>query len=373
MSDLDLRRAPVPFVDLAAADAPLADELVAAAERVLRRGDFVLGAEVEAFESAWAEHCGVAHAVGVASGLDALVLTLSAVGIGPGDEVLVPASTFAATWLAVLRVGASPVPVEVDPSTSTIDVDAVEAAGTSRTAAVVPVHLYGRLADMDRISAIADRNGWFVLEDAAQAHGARRGGRRAGALGHAGAFSCYPTKNLGAAGDGGIVTTDDAALAARIRRLRNYGNQSKYLQVDAGWNSRLDEIQAALLTVKLRHLDHANGHRRRLADRLTTGLAGIDGLELPPPAGDDHVWHLYVVRTAERDRLAASLAEAGIGTGCHYPVPVHLQPAYGHLGYAEGSLPVSERLSATVLSLPMGPHVDDDAADRVVEAVRAAC
>jgi dTDP-4-amino-4,6-dideoxygalactose transaminase len=358
----------VPFLDLLATYTELRDELDAAAARVLGGGWYVLGAEVARFEEAWAAHTGTAHCVGVASGLDALHLSLVAMGVGEGDEVLVPSNTYIATWLAVSRTGAVPVPVEPDPATANIDPDRLEAALSPRTRAILPVHLHGLPAEMDPIRAVAAHHGLRVLEDAAQAHGATLAGVPVGGLGDAAAWSFYPSKNLGAFGDGGAVTTDDPALAERLRTLRNYGSTAKYVNRERGYNSRLDELQAALLTEKLAVLDEWNARRRAVAARYLDGLAG---LPLTLPAGaPGHVWHVFAVHTPERDALAAHLADEGVGTLVHYPIPPHLQEAYRDLGLAEGDLPVAERLARETLSLPMGPHLAAADADRVVAMVR---
>ncbi len=362
----------IPFLSLADAQRELRPELDAAWRRVMDSGWFVLGPEVEALEREFAAYCGARHGVGVANGLEALHLVLRAWDIGPGDEVIVPANTYIATWLAVTHAGATPVPVEPDPATYNLDPARIEAAITPRTRAILPVHLYGLAADMAPIMAIAARHGLRVLEDAAQAHGATVGGRRAGVLGHAAAFSFYPGKNLGAFGDAGAVTTDDEALARRLRSLRNYGSAVKYHNEEIGFNSRLDELQAALLRVRLAHLDEWNARRRAIASLYATALAGT-GLVLPvEPVGFGHVWHLYVVRSAQRERLRQRLEAAGIGTLIHYPVPPHLQPAYAGLGLREGSLPLSEAIHREVLSLPIGPQLTLDQAAEVAAAVRAA-
>lgn len=360
----------VPFLELAPAHEELADELSAAAGRVMAGGWYVLGPEVGAFEEAFAVHAGARHCVGVGSGLDALHLSLLAMGVGAGDEVLVPSNTYIATWLAVSRAGARPVPVEPDPATGNIDPGRLEDAVTLRTRAVLPVHLHGLPAAMDAVAAVAERHGLLVLADAAQAHGARLGGRPVGALATS-AWSFYPTKNLGALGDGGAVTTDDDVLAERLRSLRNYGSRRKYVHDEQGLNSRLDELQAALLSVKLRHLDAWNARRARIADRYREGLADAP-LRLPAaPAGAVHAWHVFAVHTPRRDALAAHLASCGIGTLMHYPVPPHLSGAYAAMGLRPGDLPIAERLAGETLSLPMGPHLSDDEVDRVIDAVRA--
>lgn len=361
----------VPFLDLGAASRELDEELSAALLRVLHSGWYVLGTEVEAFERAWASYVGVQHCVGVANGLDALHLTLRAMGVGTGDEVIVPSNTYIATWLAVTHAGATPVPVEPDPRTYNLDPGLIEAAITPRTRVILPVHLYGQPADMEPIVDVARRHGLSVLEDAAQAHGARDRGRQAGSLGDAAAWSFYPGKNLGALGDAGAVTTNDAGMADRLRALRNYGSRQKYINDVAGWNSRLDEVQAAVLGVKLVALDEWNDRRRAVADRYLDGLAET-GLILPAVRDRaEPVWHLFVIRTPDRDALVRHLAEAGIGTLIHYPVPPHLQRAYAGLGMGEGAFPVSETIHKEVVSLPMGPQLTDAQVDLVIEETRA--
>lgn len=363
----------VPFLDLRAVNAAHRRELVIAFERVLDSGWYVLGHEVDAFEREFAAYCGAAHGVGVANGLDALTLVLRAWEIGPGDEVIVPANTYIATWLAVSHTGATPVPVEPHPASCNLDPARLEQVITPRTRAIVPVHLYGRPADLDPILSIARLHGLKVLEDGAQAQGAMYKGRRLGAHGDAVAWSFYPGKNLGALGDAGAVTTNDAALADRLRALRNYGSRVKYHNEIPGFNSRLDELQAALLRVKLPHLDAENERRRRIACRYREGLAGLP-LVLPEEAPDGRsAWHVFVVRHPRRDELARRLGELGVGTVIHYPVAPHLQPAYRDLYRPLGTLPLSERLHAEVLSLPIGPTQDDDQTERVIEAVTSAC
>jgi dTDP-4-amino-4,6-dideoxygalactose transaminase len=362
----------IPFLDLKSINLQYRDELSAAFARVLDSGWYILGQEVALFEQEFAAYCQAAQAVGVANGLDALSLTLRAMDIGPGDEVIVPSNTYIATWLAVSQVGATPMPVEPAPHSFNMDPARVEAAITSRTKALLPVHLYGEPADLTPLLLLARRHGLKVLEDAAQAHGARYRGQRVGAHGDAAAWSFYPGKNLGALGDGGAVTTNDAALAERLRVLRNYGSRVKYHNEVAGYNSRLDELQAALLRVKLPHLDRENERRVAVARRYAEGLAGIE-LVLPETAPHaQSAWHLYVVRHPRRNELAQRLQEAGIGTVIHYPVAPHLQPAYAALGLAAGALPVSEALHAEVLSLPMGPTLSDAEVDRVISVVREA-
>lgn len=360
----------VAFLDLAAGHAELADELDAALARVVGGGRYVLGPEVEAFEERFAAFAGARHCVGVACGLDALHLALVAMGIGPGDEVLVPATTYIATWLAVTRAGADVVPVEPDPRTGNIDPERLEAAITARTRAIIPVHLHGLPARMDAVQSVADRHGLRVIEDAAQAHGARHRDRPVGGLADAGAWSFYPGKNLGALGDGGAVTTDDADLAERLRRLRNYGASERYVHPERGLNSRLDEVQAAILSVKLDHLERWNARRARIADIYLAGLAAAP-VGLPAaPVRDVHAWHVFAIRCDRRDALAAHLDDAGIETLAHYPVPPHLQGAYRDLGLVPGDLPVAEAIARETLSLPMGPHLAPADAERVVAAVR---
>ena len=358
-----------PFVDLAAQRAQLGGELQRACVTALERGDYILGSDVRAFEEEFAAYCEVEHAIGVDSGTSALELALRAVGVGVGDEVITVANTFVATAFAISHCDAIPVLVDADPVTYTIDTDQVAAAVTSRTRAIMPVHLYGQPADMEPIRAIAQAHGLALIEDACQAHGARERGRRVGGLGTAAAFSFYPAKNLGAHGDGGMVVTNDDEVAERIRLLRNYGEVTKYSSEMVGYNRRLDTIQAAMLRVKLPHLDRWNGARREhaaLYDRLLEGLP----LVRPATRSDvDHVWHLYVVRVRDRHRVRQRLLDEGIETGIHYPVPIHLQPAYRELGHRGGDFPVSERYADEILSLPMYPELLDDAIRRVVDAL----
>jgi len=351
----------IPFLDLKAPYLELKAELDAAYQRVMASGWYILGQEVDAFEAEFATYCEAKYCIGVGTGLDALHLILRAMEIGPGDEVIVPTHTFIATWLAVTYAGATPVPVEPDERTCNIDPERIDAAITPRTRAIMPVHLYGQPTDMDRINAIAKRHGLKVIEDAAQAHGARYKGRRCGSLGDAAGFSFYPGKNLGAFGDGGAITTDDLELAERIRMLRNYGSSVKYHHQVAGINSRLDELQAAFLRVKLTRLDEWNERRRVVAASYLSGLAELDDFVLPyVPDWADPVWHLFVIRHPRRDTLQQSLDSAGIGTMIHYPVPPHLQAAYAGLNLPEGAFPVAKRMSQQVLSLPMGPHLSPE-------------
>jgi dTDP-4-amino-4,6-dideoxygalactose transaminase len=333
-------------------------------------GWYILGQEVEAFETEFASYCGVRHCIGVSNGLDALELILRGYGIGAGDEVIVPANTFIATWLAVSRAGAVPVPVEPNELTHTIKTDQVEKAISSRTRAVMPVHLYGQPADMDPIHELAQRYGLKVIEDAAQAHGARYRGQRAGSLGDAAGFSFYPGKNLGALGDGGAVVTDDAELAARLRLLRSYGSAVKYHHETKGFNARLDALQAAMLRVKLARLDDWNHRRREFAARYREGLSQSPLLVLPHVCYDvEPVWHLFVIRHPRRDDLQRHLFRAGVETLIHYPIPPHRSGAYADRGFKEGDFSITEQIAATVLSLPIGPHLTDGMQERVLEAV----
>jgi len=359
----------VPFGDLRRTYARHQPEFDNAIRRVLKRGWFVLGEELAAFETEFAHFCETGHAVGVGNGTEALQLALMAAGIGPGDEVITTPLTAAFTALAISATGATPVFADVNPQTGTVDPPAVEAAITPRTTAIVPVHLYGQPADMDPMRAIAERHSLFLLEDAAQAHGARYKDRSVGTLGHAAAFSFYPSKNLGAFGDGGAVVTADATLAERIRMLRNGGQRTRYAHVLPGINSRLDELQAAILRVRLRYLPDDNERRRAIALRYSEGLAG-SGLTLPVEASyAHHVFHLYVVRSPRRDALAAALRAQGIGTGVHYPTPLHLQEAYHALGGRAGDFPVAEQMACEVLSLPLFPELADADVRRVVAVV----
>jgi dTDP-4-amino-4,6-dideoxygalactose transaminase len=359
----------IPFLDLKAAYLELQIELDAAYKRVMESGWFILGQEVEVFEREFAAYCGTQHCISVGNGLEALHLILRALEVGPGDEVIVPANTFIATWLAVTYAGASPVPVEPYEKTYNIDPNRIEEAITPRTRVILPVHLYGQPADMEPIKAIANRYGLKVIEDAAQAHGARYKGNRAGGLGDAAGFSFYPGKNLGAFGDGGAVTTDDDLLAARIRSLRNYGSHSKYYNELKGFNSRLDELQAAFLRVKLQKLDEWNERRKVIAGLYRKGLANVPGLTLPcVPGWADPVWHLFVVRLPDRSRLQQHLLKHGVQTLIHYPVPPHKQDAYKEMNHLV--LPLSEKIHKEVVSLPMGPSMRIDEIDRVISVIK---
>lgn len=360
---------PIPFLDIKAGYDELRPEIDAAVARVLDSGRYIGGEEVEAFEDAFARYCGARACVGVGNGLDALTLALRAMGIGAGDEVIVASNTYIATWLAVTLCGAVPVPVEPRPETSNIDPDRIEAAITTRTRAILPTHLYGQPAEMTPILRIARRHGLKVLEDGAQAHGAAWEGRRLGAHGDAVTWSFYPGKNLGAMGDAGAVTTDDPALAERIRMLGNYGSSRRYVHELQGVNSRLDPVQAAILCVKLARLDAWNERRRAIAALYDDAITSPAVRKPVVAAGADPVWHLYVVSFDRRDAVAAALEDEGITTLIHYPMPPHLQGAYRGMGLTEGDLPVAERLAATALSLPIGPHLALDDVKRVVAAL----
>lgn len=358
----------VPFLNLQAAHADLQDEIEEALLRVAQSGYYVLGPELEAFEEAFASYVGSAHCAGVANGLDALRLGLMSKDIGPGDEVIVPSNTYIATWLAVSQCGATPVPVEPMQDTYNIDPEAVRAAITNRTKAIIPVHLYGQPADMDALNAIAQEHGLFVLEDAAQAHGARYKSRRIGSSGTA-AWSFYPTKNLGALGDGGALTTDDHEVANRTLQLRNYGSILKYENDVLGLNSRLDPIQAAVLQVKLTALDKATSQRQHIAKCYSDAFSA-GGLCVPfVPSWADPVWHLYVLRHDDRASFQKRLTEVGIDTVIHYPIPPHLQKAYAHVGFKRGMFPLAEKMAADVLSLPMCPSQTDEQTQYVIETV----
>ena len=347
----------VRFVDLQAQTAAIGAEVQQVVAAALERTDWILGAEVDLFEREFADYCEADFAIGVDSGTSALELALRAVGVGPGDEVITAANTFIATALAITHTGADVRLVDVCPDTATIDPDEIISALSSRTKAIVPVHLYGRVAEMDAVLAIAAQHGLAVVEDACQAHGARLGGRRAGTLGTASAFSFYPAKNLGACGDAGAVVTNDPDIDEAVRLLRNYGQREKYHHELVGFNRRLDTIQAAILRVKLRHLDGWNACRIASAAAYSELLAGSN-VALPGRAASAaHVWHLYVIESAQRDALREGLSARGIETGVHYPVPIHLQKAYESLGYPAGSFPVAERLAGRILSLPMYPEL----------------
>lgn len=363
----------IPFLDVGSTYTELRSELDEAVGRVLQSGWYLLGTELTAFEEGYARFTESRHCIGVANGLEALVLALKAVGVRPGQEVIVPANTYIATWLAVSYVGATPVPVEPVPGIWNLDPDRLEKALTSHTAAVLPVHLYGQPADMDSILDWARSHGLKVVEDGAQAHGARYKGRRIGGHADAVAWSFYPGKNLGCFGDGGAVTTDDTEVADRVRVLRNYGSRRKYFNEVKGHNSRLDEIQAAVLSVKLRHLDAWNARRRALAFRYLAGLDGTPGLGLPVlQRNTEHAWHLFVVDHPHRDDLQAHLTSHGIQTLVHYPIPPHLSEAYA-ADRPWGTFPISEAAANTHLSLPIGPHLTSEEVDQVTSLVRDWC
>lgn len=360
----------IPFLDLSAAYRELQAEIEAEVLASLRSGWYIGGRDVEAFEANYAAFTETSHCVGVANGLDALHLALLAMGVGAGDEVIVPSNTFIATWLAVNQCGAVPVPVEPLETTYNIDPEKIEAAITPRTKVILPVHLYGQPANLEPILAVAQRHGLRVLEDAAQAHGARYQGKRIGGHGDAVAWSFYPGKNLGALGDAGAVTTNDSLIAERVRTLRNYGSRVKYVNEAKGFNSRLDPVQAVALRVKLRYLDEWNARRGAIANRYAAELAGI-GLVLPSvPQWAQPAWHLYVVQHPNRDALQQKLQTAGIGTLVHYPIPPHLQEAYRDAGYQVGSLPIAEQLANRVLSLPIGPQLQPPQVEAVISFLR---
>jgi dTDP-4-amino-4,6-dideoxygalactose transaminase len=360
----------IPFLELKSTYLELKSELDEAIATVLESGFYIMGPQLEAFEAEFAASHGVQYCVGLSNGLDALHLSLLALGVGRGDEVIVPSNTYIATWLAVTYTGATPVPVEPVESTYNLDPARLEAAITPRTKVILPVHLYGQAADMDPIMAIARHHNLRVLEDAAQAHGASYNGRYVGGLGDIAAWSFYPGKNLGAFGDAGAITTNDAALADRVRVLRNYGSRIKYINEVPGYNARLDELQAAILRVKLKKLAEWNERRREIAQLYLENLQGLDLILPDVPANNAPVWHLFVVRHPRRDDLQKYLSQAGIGTLIHYPIPPHLQQAYANLNLKEGSLPVSEAIHREVLSLPIFPHLPLEQARQVIAALR---
>ena len=361
----------IPFYSFSGQHDPLRADILAAIAEVYDAQWYVLGEQVRIFEAEYSAFNQIGHTIGVGNGLEALTLALRGLGIGPGDEVLVPSNTYIATWLAVSHVGATPVPVEPDPATSNLDPACLAAALTPRTRAIIPVHLYGQPCRMPEILAFATQHGLWVVEDNAQAQGATLRGQLTGTFGQANATSFYPTKNLGALGDAGAITTDDADLAQRLRQLRNYGSAQKNHHELPGYNSRLDELQAAVLRVKLPHLAAWVSQRRQLAAWYAEYLAGVPGLRLPVvAAGAEPAWHLYVVHTSHRDALQRHLAAAGIGTQVHYPLPPHLQPAYAHLGLAAGVLPIAEELAATCLSLPLWPGMTEEMVATVSRAVK---
>ena len=361
---------PVPFLDLRAGYRELKARIDDAVERVLSDDLFILGKEVERFEEEFADYLGVEHCISVGNGLEALHLSIRALGVEPGDEVIVPGNTYIATWLAVSYAGATPVPVEPDVRTCNINPARIEEAITPKTRGIIPVHLYGQPADMDPILEVARRHGLWVLEDAAQAHGAYYKSVRVGGFGDAAGWSFYPGKNLGAFGDGGAVTTNDSQLADRLRLLRNYGSRVKYLNEMKGFNSRLDTVQAAILRTKLHCLDEWNARRQSIAAFYNEALKETDLILPYTPNWADPVYHLYVVRTCMRDALQQHLKDQGIGTLIHYPVPPHLQGAYAELKLGPGSLPITEAMHREVLSLPMGPHLSNEDAEKVVRSIR---
>lgn len=361
----------IPFYDLKAVNSRYREELLGSLTEIFDSGYLILGEHVEAFEEEFAAYCGTKYAVGVGNGLDAIYFILSALDIGVGDEIIVPSNTYIATWLAISRTGAKIVPVEPNPTTYCLDPTLIEEKITPNTRAILPVHLYGKVADMNAINAIADRYGLFVIEDAAQAHGGEIGGKRVGNLSTASAFSFYPSKNLGALGDGGAVTTNDEGIAKKVRLLRNYGSEKKYYNDVLGWNSRLDEMQAGVLRLKLRNLDNENQERisianvyaSKLSSALPEGLpATFDGLE--------HVWHLFVIQHPQRDRLREELMKREVETMIHYPVAPHMQICYKHLGFIEGAFPISEKIHKEILSLPLWPGMSEAQLEKVIESVR---
>lgn len=362
----------IPFFSTQSMHAAMREDVLEAMRRVYDSQWYISGPELAQFEQAYSKFNHVAHTIGVGNGLEALTLALRALGIGPGDEVLVPSNTYIATWLAVTHTGATPVPVEPDLATSNLASTNIEAALTPRTRAIIPVHLYGQPCQMSEIMTIAKRYGLFVIEDNAQAQGATFNGQFTGSFGDVSGTSFYPTKNLGALGDAGAITTNSAELTQQLRSLRNYGAEQKNQHELLGYNSRLDELQAAVLQVKLRHLTAWTSQRRQLAAWYTEQLTGIEGLRLPVIAsGAISVWHLYVVHTLRRTALQQHLATHGIGTLVHYPVPPHLQPAYAHLGLFAGSLPIAENLAATCMSLPLWPGMTQEMVTAVVQLIRA--
>jgi dTDP-4-amino-4,6-dideoxygalactose transaminase len=361
----------IPFLNLSSAHAAIRDEMQAAFKCVYDSNWFILGNQVEHFEAAYAEFNQTNHTAGVSNGLDALILALKALGVGAGDEVIVPSNTYIATVLAVSHVGATPVFVEPDIKTYNIDPNRIPDAITKKTRAIIPVHLYGQACNMPEIMAIAEANGLYVIEDNAQAHGAAFNNKITGSWGHINATSFYPGKNLGALGDGGAVTTNDEILAEKVKTLRNYGSKIKYHNEDLGFNMRLDELQAAFLSVKLKHLNTWTRQRQEIANWYQDSLQGIGDLVLPyTQDGASHVFHLYVVRTRFRDALQEHLNRAGIGTLIHYPIPPHLQTAYQYLGFSAGAFPIAEEIAATCLSLPLWPGMDIDHVKEISGQVR---
>ena len=360
----------IPFLDLKAPHAELREELRKAFERVLDSGWYIQGKELNQFQKEFADYCEVDHCIGVGNGLDALHLILRAFDIGRGDEVIVPSNTYIATWLAVSYAGGTPIPVEPDERTYNLDPTKIEAAITPHTKAIIVVHLYGQPADMDTINAIAKKHNLKVIEDAAQAHAARYKGRRVGTLGDAAGFSFYPGKNLGAIGDSGAITTNDSNLAEKVRVLSNYGSHVKYHHEVKGFNSRLDELQAAFLSEKLRKLDEWNARRQAIASKYLVTLSGSNIVLPHVPEWADPVWHLFVVRSKKRERLQANLLQQGVNTMIHYPIPPHLQGAYADLGFGNDTFPIAERIHQEVLSLPIGPHMTLEQVEHVMVSCR---
>lgn len=362
----------IPFLDVGETYRELQDEIDATVARVLNKGWYICGEELAAFEEEFAAFCGVKHCIGVSNGLDALHLVLRALDIGVEDEVLVPSATFIATWLAVSYAGAKPVPIEVDLETYNLNPELLSSGISNRTKAIMPVHLYGQTADMHLINEIADLHGVQVIEDAAQAHGAKHQGRRAGGLARAAGFSFYPGKNLGAFGDGGAVTTNDDALAEKIRFLTNYGSKEKYVHEIKGFNCRLDELQAAILRVKLKKLEEWNRKRQIVAKQYDKLLSEVEEIIIPRVKDDNQsVFYLYVIRTKQRDALRAYLQDQGIGTHMHYPYPPHLQPAYRDLGFKKGDFSIAEEISKTCLSLPASQSMNDESVNYVCKHIKA--
>lgn len=369
-----MKKREVAFLNLKFQYLELKQALDQAYQHFMESGWYILGEEVEAFEQEFAAYVGGKHCIGVGNGLEALQLILMGYGIGPGDEVIVPANTYIASWLAVSNTGAVPIPIEPNPTTYNIDSQHIERAVTPHTKAIMPVHLYGQPVEMDKIWEIADKDELKIVEDAAQAHGSRFRDRMAGNLGTAAGFSFYPTKNLGAFGDAGAVVTNDDTLADKVRILRNYGSRKKYYNEVRGYNSRLDPIQAAFLRIKLKYLDKWNQHRSLIANRYSNNLRDIPDLGLPQvPTGIVPVWHLFVITYADRDQLQKYLNQQGIGALIHYPVPPHLSDAYQELGYSAGDFPITEKLADTVLSIPIGPHLSMEDADYVIEKIQEFC
>jgi dTDP-4-amino-4,6-dideoxygalactose transaminase len=359
----------IQFLDLKTPYIELKEQIDAAIQRVTNSGWYVGGEEVEKFEHEYAVYCGSKYAVGLANGLDALSLTLRAMNVGVGDEVIVPSNTYIATWLAVSQCGAQPVPVEPDEKNHNINVNLIETAITKKTKVILPVHLYGQPVDLDPVLNLAKKYGVYVLEDAAQAHGAKYKNKRIGAHGHAVAWSFYPGKNLGAMGDGGAVTTNDSILADRIRVLRNYGSREKYINEMQGFNSRLDPIQAAILSVKLTKLDEWNERRRKNANYYIQGLKNSKLILHETLKEVEPVWHIFSIRHIQRDKLRKKLEKENINTLIHYPIPPHLQKAYEKLNYKKGAFPIAEKLASEIISLPMGPHMRKDQIDEVIKYV----